>query len=154
MDVTKLRQAHAAFLAVAEGGGFGPPPAGEWDADRILAHVAAADASGAAAALAIAAGQRLAYDNRPSLDEWNLRRMIGDAGGTSGMISLVRRYGDLLCLVAAELTERDLDVSLPVLIVSKAEVMADGPRPLRSLIVGLSENHLPPHAEQLRSLRR
>ena len=29
MDVTKLRQAHAAFLAVAEGGGFGPPSAGE-----------------------------------------------------------------------------------------------------------------------------
>ena len=97
MDVTKLRQAHAAFLAVAEADG---------------------------------------------------------AGGTSGMISLVRRYGELLCLVAPELTERDLDVSLPVLIVSKDEVMADGPRPLRSLIVGLSETHLPPHAEQLRSLRR
>lgn len=154
MDVTSLRKAREGFLAVAEGGGFGPPPAGEWDADRILAHVATADLSGAAAALAIAAGQRPAYDNRPSLDEWNLQRMIGEAGGTPGMIDLVRRYGDLLCQVAGELTERDLEVRLPVLIISKDQVQVDEPRPLRSLLAGLSEVHLPRHAEQLRSLRR
>ncbi len=40
MDVTRLRQAHDDFLTVAAAGGFDPPPAGEWDADRILAHVA------------------------------------------------------------------------------------------------------------------
>ena len=36
MDVTSLRKAHDDFLAVAAEGGFGPPPAGEWDADRGL----------------------------------------------------------------------------------------------------------------------
>jgi hypothetical protein len=41
MDVGKLHQAHEDFLSVVADGGFGPPPAGEWDAERVLAHVAA-----------------------------------------------------------------------------------------------------------------
>jgi hypothetical protein len=81
MDVTSMRKSLGEFLAVAEGGGFGPPPAGEWDAERILAHAASGLASGAAAGLAIASGQRLVYDNRVSLDEWNLRRIVAEAGG-------------------------------------------------------------------------
>jgi hypothetical protein len=149
-----MRKAHDEFLAVAEAGGFGPPPAGEWDADRILAHAAVADISGAAAALAIAAGQRAVYDNRPSLDEWNLQRVLREASGLGGMTGLLRRYGELLCDIAMGLTERDLDVSLPVLIISKDQVMVDEPWPLRSLLAGLGEVHLPAHAEQLRGLRR
>jgi hypothetical protein len=154
MDVTSLRKAHDDFLAVAAEGGFGPPPAGEWDADQILAHVALGEMSGAAAALAIAAGQRAAYDNRPSLDGWNLRRAVREASGLDGTAGLVRRYGDLLCDIAAGLTERDLDVSLPVLIISKDQVLVDEPRSLRSLLAGFGEVHLPGHAEQLRALRR
>ena len=154
MDVTRLRRRHDEFLAVAEAGGFGPPPAGEWDAGQILAHVALGEASGAAAALAIAAGQRAVYDNRPSLDEWNLRRMVGEASGTDGLVGVVRRYGELLCDIAAGLTERELEVSLPVLIISKDQVLVDEPRPLRSLLAAFGEVHLPGHAEQLRGLRR
>jgi hypothetical protein len=154
MDVTRLRKAHDEFLAVAAGGGFGPPPAGEWDADRVLAHIALGEMSAAAAALAIAAGQRAVYDNRPSLDEWNLQRVVGEARGTGDMTSLVRRYGELLCDIAAGLTERELEVSLPVLILSKDQVLVDEPRPLRALLAGLGDVHLPAHAEQLRGLRR
>src|SRR5580658_7680539 len=151
MDVTRLRQRHDEFLAVAEAGGFGPPPAGEWDAGQILAHVALGEASGAAASLAIAAGQRPVYDNRPSLDEWNLRRLVGEASGAGG---LVGRYGELLCDIAAGLTERELEVCLPVLIISNDQVLVDEPRPLRSLLAGFGRVHLPGHAEQLRGLRR
>jgi len=154
MDVTRLRKAHDEFLAVAAGGSFGPPPAGEWDADRVLAHIALGEMSAAAAALAIAAGQRAVYDNRPSLDEWNLQRVVGEARGTGDMTSLVRRYGELLCDIAAGLTERELEVSLPVLILSKDQALVDEPRPLRALLAGLGEVHLPAHAEQLRGLRR
>jgi hypothetical protein len=154
MDVTSLRKAHDDFLAVAAEGGFGPPPAGEWDADRILAHVALGEMSGAAAALAIAAGQRAVYDNRSSLDEWNLQRAVAGTSGAGGPAGLVRRYGDLLCDIAASLTERELDVSLPVLIISKDQVLVDAPRPLRSLLVGFGQVHLPGHAEQLRGLQR
>ena len=153
MDVAGMRKSLGEFLAVAEGGGFGPPPAGEWDAERILAHVDSALTSGAAAALAIASGQRLVYDNRVSLDEWNLQRIVAEAGGLAGLIDLVRRYGELLCEVAAGLTERERDVSLHVLIVSKDQLLVDAPRPLGSLLAGLCQNHLPPHADQLRGLR-
>ena len=153
MDVTGMRTSLGEFLAVAEAGGFGPPPAGEWDAERMLAHVASALASGAAAGLAIASGQRVAYDNRISLDEWNLQRIVAEAGGLAGVVGLVRRYGELLCEVAAGLTEGELDVSLPVLIVSRDQLLVDTPRPIGSLLAGLCENHLPRHADQLRALR-
>ncbi len=66
MDVRLLRKAHEDFLTVAAGGGFAAPPAGEWDAERLLAHVAAADAAIASVALAVAGGQRSSYDNRAS----------------------------------------------------------------------------------------
>jgi hypothetical protein len=89
MDVGALRQAHEDFLEVAKAGGFGPPPPGEWDAERLLAHVAAADAAIASVALAVAAGQRPGYDNRPSLDEWNLRRIVAEAGGADGLDGLI-----------------------------------------------------------------
>ena len=101
MDVTSMRKSLGEFLAVAEGGGFGPPPAGEWEAEPILAHAASALASGSAAALAFASGQRLVYDNRVSLDEWNLQRIVAEAGGLASLAGLVRRYGELLCEVAA-----------------------------------------------------
>jgi hypothetical protein len=153
MDVTSMRKSVREFLAVAEDGGFGPPPAGEWDAERNLAHVASALASGAAAGLAIASGQRPVYDNRVSLDEWNLQRIVAGAGGLAGLIDLVRRYGELVCEVAAGLTERERDVSLNVLIVSKDQLIVDQSRPIWSLLAGLCETHLPPHADQLRGLR-
>ena len=153
MDVTSMRKSVGEFLSVAEAGGFGPPPAGEWDAERILAHAASALASGAAAGLAIASGQRLVYDNRVSLDEWNLQRIVAEAGGLAGLVDLVRRYGDLVCEVAAGMTERERDVSLQVLIVSKDQLIVDVPRPVGSLLAGLCETHLPPHADQLRGLR-
>ena len=67
IDIHALRQAHEEFLDVAKAGGFGPPPPGEWDAGRLLAHAAAADAAIASIALAVTGGQRAAYDNRASL---------------------------------------------------------------------------------------
>jgi hypothetical protein len=148
-----MRKSVGEFLAVADDGGFGQPPAGEWDAERILAHAASALASGTAAALAIASGQRPVYDNRVSLDEWNLQRIVAEAGGLAGLIDLVRRYGELLCQVAGGLGQRELDVGLHVLIVSRDQLLVDEPRPLGSLLSGLCETHLPPHADQLRGLR-
>ena len=76
--------------------------------------------------------------------------MVREAPDLAG---LVRRYGELLCDIAAGLTDRELDVSVPVLIVSKDQVVVDEPWPLRFLLVGLAETHLPAHAEQLRGLR-
>ena len=156
MDVRALRQAHEDFLEVAKAGGFGPPPPGEWDAERLLAHVAAADAAIASVALAVAAGQRAAYDNRPSLDEWNLRRIVAEAGGAhglDGLIELVREWGRLLCEVAAALSESAGTVRINVLIISNDELVVDEPWPLADLIAGAGTIHLPRHGRQLAGLR-
>jgi len=153
MDVRALRQAHEDFLEVAKAGGFGPPPPGEWDAERLLAHVAAADAAIASVALAVAAGQRAAYDNRPSLDEWNLRRIVAEAGGLDGLIELVREWGRLLCEVAAALSESAGTVRINVLIISNDELVVDEPWPLADLIAGVGTIHLPRHGRQLAGLR-
>ena len=153
MDVRALRQAHEDFLEVAKAGGFGPPPPGEWDAERLLAHVAAADAAITSVALAVAAGQRAAYDNRPSLDEWNLRRIVAEAGGLDGLIELVRERGRLLCEVAAALSESAGTVRINVLIISNDELVVDEPWPLADLIAGAGTIHLPRHGRQLAGLR-
>jgi hypothetical protein len=60
MDVAALRTAHEDFLAVATAGGFGPPVHGEWDAERLLAHVAATNAAIIASVALAAAGGQLA----------------------------------------------------------------------------------------------
>jgi hypothetical protein len=153
VDTGQLHRAHQEFLALAEGGGFGPPPPGEWDAGRLLAHLAAADASIASVALAVAAGMRPGYDNRPSLDDWNLRRIADACDGMPGLAQLLRGHGEMLCAVAARLSDADLAVRVPVLIISRDQVVTDQPQPLRWLIDGVADTHLPLHAIQLRGLR-
>ncbi len=147
MDTTTLRQAYRDLLAVAETGSFQPPPPGEWDASHLLAHVASVDAAITAVALAVASGQRPAYDNRVSLDPSNLDRLAAaDTADT------VRKHGELLCSVAEELSDHDLEVLIPALIVSKDQVVLDQPVPLGALIQALGDFHLPQHAKQLQSL--
>jgi len=153
MNVAMLRQAHEDFLTVALGGGFGPPPSGEWDAERLLAHVAAADAAIGSVALAVLGGQRAAYDNRASLDEWNLRRIVGEAGGLDELTGLVRVQGRLLCQIAEGLSESSLSVQVPVLIISAGELIVDQPWSLRDLVEGVGSIHLPRHGQQLAGLR-
>jgi hypothetical protein len=83
-DTAGLRRAYTELDDVARDGSFGAPRPGEWDAEHMLAHIASADAAVASAALAIAAGLRPAYDNRTSIDESNLQRIIRQAGFPGG----------------------------------------------------------------------
>jgi len=152
VDTTALRVAYESFLAVARSERFGPPPPSEWSASQLMAHIIAGDTAITAVALAVAAGERPSYDNRPSLDRWNLARICAAAGDLPTLIDLVDRRGQLLCEVAEQLTDAELDVAVPTLIISNDEVMLDSPLPLRGLIDGLGHAHLPRHAEQLAAL--
>ena len=152
MDTTGLHRAYQSFLAVARSERFGPPPPPEWTAAQLLAHIIAGDTAIAAVALEVAAGTRPTYDNRPSLDRWNLARICAAAGDLPALIDLVDRRGQLLCRVAEQLTDAEADVMIPTLIISNDEVVLDSGLPLRSLIDGLGHVHLPRHAEQLAAL--
>jgi hypothetical protein len=149
MDTTGLRAAYAELDEVARGRRGAPPP-GEWDRDHILAHLVSADLAIASVALAVASGQRPVYDNRVNLDEWNLRRIIQQSSGH--LADRVQAAGDLLCSIAGTLGREELETTVPVLIVSNDELVVDEPWPLRSLVEGIGQIHLPRHTEQLRAL--
>jgi hypothetical protein len=70
-------------------------------------------------------GQRAAYDNRASLDEWNLRRTVGECGGLSWLTEFIS--GD--------------------------QLIVDEPWPLQDLVEGVGTIHVPRHAAQLAGLR-
>lgn len=152
MDSTVVRQAYTEFLAVAEAGGFGPPPPGEWDAAHLLAHLYTTHAHITSVALQVIAGQRPAYDNRSSLDEWNLRRVIDEAGDLPGLIARVRWGGELHCTVIDQLTDAHAAVQVPVLIISNDDLIVDQPWPMGQLALGVGVIHLPRHTDQLRTL--
>jgi len=116
------------------------------------AHLIAGDTAITAVALAVAAGERPSYDNRPSLDRWNLARICAAADDLPTLIDLVDRRGQLLCDVAEQLTDAELDVAVPTLTICNDEVILDSSLPLRGLIDGLGHVHLPRHAEQLAAL--
>ena len=128
------------------------PPAGEWNADQVLAHVAIVTAATVVAASSVAAGANTTYDNRVALDAWTIERLIARAGGNAGLRDRVRRQGESLCALGPALSEAELDTLVPTLLLSRDTVLVDQLVPLRELITGLAEVELPTHTRQLLSL--
>ncbi|MET9724431.1 hypothetical protein [Streptomyces zaomyceticus] len=153
MDTTALRSTYDRLLDAAAVPDLGDAHDGGWNADQILAHVLSVDASIAAVALGIVAGSRPAFDNRISLDTWNLDRIITEHSGRTNLIAHVRNQATILCDIADQLNEEAASVAVPTLLLSNDTLVLDQPIPLASLIVGLSENHVPAHTQQLLDLR-
>lgn len=154
MDTTELRSAYGRLLDAAATPDLGEADDGGWDADRILAHLLSVDAATAAVVLGVVAGERPAFDNRVSLDPWNLGRIIAEHSGRADLIDHVRSQAAVLCDIADQLNEQAASVLVPTLLLSNGELVLDGPIPLSSLIDGLAENHVPGHTRQLLDLRR
>jgi hypothetical protein len=156
MDVPSLRRAYAGLLeaadTVARAGSVPPPPPGEWDADQLLAHVLCVDAEMLAVASSITAGRPAAFDNRLSLDPWNLARTIERAGGPAQLRRRVQAQGEALTLLAQQLDDGELGQPVPTLLLSGGTLVVDQVLTLDDLISGLAEDHLPRHAEQLLGL--
>ncbi|MFJ1601862.1 hypothetical protein ACIOHS_00535 [Streptomyces sp. NPDC088253] len=158
MDTTPLRDAYRSLLdaaaTVAGSGETSPvPPAGEWNAEQILAHVALVNAATIAAVSRVAAGSNTTYDNRMALDTWTIERLIALAGGNTGLRDRTRLQGDALCVLGGPtLSDAELDTPVPTRLLSKGTVLVDQPMPLRNLITGLAEAELPGHTKQLLAL--
>lgn len=158
MDTIPLRDAYRALLdaaaTVADSGDPSLlPPAGEWNADQILAHVSIVNAATIAAVSAIASGTNTTYDNRLALDTWTIERLIALAGGNAGLRDRIRRQADALCTLGGPaLSDAELDTPVPTRLLSKDIVLVDQPMPLRDLITGLAEAELPGHTRQLLAL--
>ena len=158
MDNTALRTAFRELLdaaaTVADSGDPSPvPPAGEWNADQILAHVSIVNAATIAAASCVASGAHTTYDNRTAHDTWTIERVIARAGGNAGLRERIRRQGDALCALGGPaLSEAELDTPVPALLLSHGKVLVDQPVQLRDILTGLAEVELPGHTKQLLAL--
>uniref|UniRef100_UPI003F498EA6 hypothetical protein n=1 Tax=Actinomadura sp. CA-154981 TaxID=3240037 RepID=UPI003F498EA6 len=157
MDTTPLRDAYRALLeaaaTVADGGDSRlVPPAGEWDADQILAHVTIVNAITIAAAGTVSAGANTTYDNRVALDTWTIDRVIARAGGNAGLRDRIATQAEIICTLGDVLSESELDTLVPTLLVSNDMVLVDQPMPLKELFNGLAEGELPGHQHQLLAL--
>jgi hypothetical protein len=158
MDTTPLRDAYRALLdaaaTVADAAETTPtPPAGEWSADQILAHVSLVTAATIEAASCIASGANTTYDNRTALDAWTIERVITRAGSGTGLRERIRMQGDALCTFSGPaLSEAELNTPIPVLLLSDGEVLVDTPLQLRDILTGLTDVELPGHTTQLLAL--
>jgi hypothetical protein len=153
MDTAAVRGAYDRLLDVAARPDLGEAADGGWNADQVLAHLLSVDASIAAVALGVVAGSRPTFDNRISLDPWNLNRIIAEHADRADLIDHVRDQATVLCDIADRLSEQTASVPVPSLLVSAAELVLDQPVPLAGLIDGLAEDHVPRHTRQLLDLR-
>ncbi len=157
MDTTPLRDAYRVLLdaAATVAGSDDPspvPPAGEWNADQILAHVAIVSASTVAAAAAVASGAHTTYDNRIAHDTWTIEHVSSLAGGNTGLRERIRPLGEALCVLVPLLSEAELDTPVPALLISHDTLLLNQPVPLRAILTGLAEQELPGHTQQLLGL--
>ena len=121
MDTTALSAAYDDLLeaarAVHASDHEPTPPAGEWNADQILAHVVLLNAATVSAACSVTSGTVATYDNRLSQDAWTIDRTIALAGGNDGLRSRIRLQADALCAIraarAAALVHTGLDAPFP-----------------------------------------
>lgn len=158
MDTTALRKSFDTFLeAAATAAGreesLRAPADGEWDAERILAHVAIVSAAALSAASTLAAGTHPVYDNRLAQDRWTAGRIAERAGGPAGLVGRIAGLAAALCaLDGPALSDAELDTPIPALLLSHDAVMLEGPVPLRDLLTGLAEVEIPGHTAQLLTL--
>lgn len=153
MVTTALRSAYEKLLTAAARTDLGEAGDGGWNADQILAHILSVDATIAAVALGVVSGSRPSFDNRISLDAWNLDRIVADDSGRADLIDHVRSQSTILCDVADQLSDHASSVLIPAILLSNDALVLDQPVPLASLIDGLAENHVPVHTQQLIDLR-
>ena len=156
MDSTSLRMAYAGVLDAAEtvaAASTDPTPApGEWDASQLLAHLISVDAGILAVACSVAAGGQATFDNRLSLDSWNLARIRQRIGDQAQLRQRIRVQGEALCALAEQLSEDELGQPIPTLLLSGDTLQVNQPVSLRNLISGLADDHLPRHTRQLLGL--
>jgi len=156
MDTAALRTAFTGIVDAAASVTSVVPspeaPAGEWDADEILAHVSLVTAATIAAASCVAAGVGTTYDNRAASDLWTIHRLIARTDGATGLRERIEAQADAVCALVWALGEPELETLIPTLLLSGGAVLVDQPLPLGAILAGLAEGELPGHRRQLLAL--
>ena len=155
-DVTALVAAYDAFFAEALRGGFGAPPPGEWDAPRVVAHVALSDLALTAVAQAIVQGRTdLEFANVVCQDPEVLTAFIDDTGDLEALVARGREIAATATAAVLRLGPDQLATPVHCRMLHDGEVALDATLPWGSLAVDTqASRHLTAHTGQLRDLRR
>ncbi|HEX6967429.1 MAG TPA: hypothetical protein VF174_01180 [Micromonosporaceae bacterium] len=153
MDAADLRRAYDVLLAEAEAGGFDPPPPGRWNAEQVIAHVAANDELMAETTEAVLAGSPWVSYNHNTIHRAQLDEMIAESGGMPGLIPLLRDRSERLCRLVERLGDRSSTL-VDTHMRDGFELVIDEQLPWGRTIDIHGRLHLPIHIAQLRALRR
>lgn len=152
METADLRRAYDVLLAEADGGGFGPPPEGEWTAEQVVAHVAANDELMTEATEAVIAGSPWVCYNHNIIHRTQLDALVAECGGLPGLTRLLRGTSRRLCDLTEQLGGRSstlVDTHLH----DGFELRIDEQLPWGRTLDIHGRLHLPVHTAQLRALR-
>jgi len=155
VDLTSVAAAYDAFFAEAERGGFGAPPAGEWDAARVLAHVALNDLAMTAVAQALVHGRPdVAFGNTVCQDPQVLADWVSATGDLPALVARGRELAEMALASTARLDPDQLATEVPCRLFHDGELVFDGSMAWRGLAADAQASvHLPAHTGQLRDLR-
>ena len=155
VDLTALAAAYEEFFAEAERGGFGPPPAGEWDAERVVAHVALNDLAMTAVAHALVHRRAdVEFGNTTCQDPQVLDGWVAATGDLGALVARGRRLAEVAMAAVARLDPEQRAAEVPCRLFHDGELVLDAARPWGTLAVHTQATvHLPAHAGQLRDLR-
>lgn len=156
-EVAALAEAYQRFADTADTVTADPTatltaPAGEWNAEQILAHVSLVTAVTIAAVAAITSGGHATYDNRIALQDWTIDRTAARAGGIAGLRRRIQGQAHALCTLAALACPAELATPVPTLLLSGETVLVDQMVSLGDLLTGLTDTEIPGHAAQLHAL--
>jgi uncharacterized protein YndB with AHSA1/START domain len=151
-----LAAAYEDFYAEALAGAFAAPPAGEWTAERVVAHVALNDVGLASVARALVVHRPPVLDNEAVNDPAVLDAFVDEHGGEiPRLVAAARATSATLLALLARLDDEHLDTPVASRLQDHGRVVVDADLPLSRLALVIQpRNHLPSHTDQLRALRR
>lgn len=152
MNTEELALAYENVITDAKAATYGPPPAGEWDAELIVAHLIANDRLLIAAVGEVLAGHSPTYDNHPACDVDGLSRIVAAASGVDALVDQLRSTSGQVIDLASKLDDARLATMIPTRIVDGDIVQVDQPLPLAAILRAQMALHLPSHRDQLAAL--
>jgi uncharacterized protein YndB with AHSA1/START domain len=154
-DVTALVAAYDMFFAEALRGGFGAPPPGEWDAARVVAHVALSDLAMTAVAQALVHGRTdLEFTNVVCQDPGVLTAFVDETGDLAALVARGREIAATTTAAVQRLGADQLATPVHCRLLHDGEVALDATLSWGSLAVDTqASRHLTAHTGQLRDLR-
>ena len=143
------------FFAEALRGGFGAPPPGEWDAARVVAHVALSDLAMTAVAQALVHGRTdLEFTNVVCQDPSVLTAFVDETGDLAALVARGREIAATTTAAVQRLGADQLATPVHCRLLHDGEVALDATLPWGSLAVDTqASRHLTAHTGQLRDLR-